>query len=136
MIVESRYITVWARGFRGNYRRRFRIDKIIVALLIVEKPMSPSFITGKTGTVLNVYTKPEYRNKGYAKKYCVVSNEEMTGLVVYEIRMGIGIPVSRQAFHKYLKTKDVPWKCQPLANAMFNVCREDECNDTYGRNWS
>lgn len=37
-------------------------------LLIVEKPMSPSFITGKTGTVLNVYTKPEYRKKGYAKK--------------------------------------------------------------------
>ena len=29
-------------------------------LLIVEKPMSPSFITGKTGTVLNVYTKPDY----------------------------------------------------------------------------
>lgn len=26
-------------------------------LLIVEKPMSPAFITGKTGTVLNVYTK-------------------------------------------------------------------------------
>ena len=37
-------------------------------LLIVEKPMSPSFITGKTGNVLNVYTKPEYRKKGYAKK--------------------------------------------------------------------
>lgn len=30
--------------------------------------MSPSFITGKTGIVLNVYTKPEYRKKGYAKK--------------------------------------------------------------------
>ena len=30
--------------------------------------MCPSFITGKTGTVLNVYTKPEYRKKGYAKK--------------------------------------------------------------------
>ena len=37
-------------------------------LLIVEKPMSPMFITGKTGTVLNVYTKPEYRKKGYAKQ--------------------------------------------------------------------
>ena len=37
-------------------------------LLIVEKPMSPMFITGKTGTVLNVYTKPEYRKKGYAKR--------------------------------------------------------------------
>lgn len=37
-------------------------------LLIVEKPASPAFITGKTGTVLNVYTKPEYRHKGYSKK--------------------------------------------------------------------
>ncbi len=37
-------------------------------LLIVEKPMSPAFITGKTGTVLNVYTKEEHRRKGHAKK--------------------------------------------------------------------
>ena len=37
-------------------------------LLVIEKPMSPMFITGKTGTVLNVYTKPEYRKKGYAKQ--------------------------------------------------------------------
>lgn len=36
-------------------------------LLVVEKPMSPAFITGKTGTVLNVYTKPDHRRKGYAK---------------------------------------------------------------------
>ena len=36
-------------------------------LLVVEKPMSPAFITGKTGTVLNVYTRPKYRHKGYAK---------------------------------------------------------------------
>jgi ribosomal protein S18 acetylase RimI-like enzyme len=37
-------------------------------LLVVEKPMSPAFITGKTGTVLNVYTKPESRHNGYARK--------------------------------------------------------------------
>lgn len=37
-------------------------------LLIVEKPASPAFITGKTGTVLNVYTKPECRHKGYVKR--------------------------------------------------------------------
>ena len=37
-------------------------------LLVVEKPISPAFITGRTGTVLNVYTKPPYRHKGYAKK--------------------------------------------------------------------
>ena len=37
-------------------------------LLVVLKPMSPSFINGRTGTVLNVYTYPQYRRKGYAKK--------------------------------------------------------------------
>ncbi|MBR2925844.1 MAG: GNAT family N-acetyltransferase [Clostridia bacterium] len=37
-------------------------------LLIVEKPMSPAFITGKTATVMNVYTMPEHRHKGYARK--------------------------------------------------------------------
>lgn len=47
-------------------------------LLIVEKPASPAFITGKTGTVLNVYTKPEYRHKGYAKKLMEVMLEDAT----------------------------------------------------------
>ena len=41
--------------------------------------------------------------------------------------------VSRQAFNKYLKTKDAPWKYQALADAMIDICSEDECNDTYGR---
>ncbi|MCM1254483.1 MAG: GNAT family N-acetyltransferase [Clostridium sp.] len=48
-----------------------RKEKEIAAcafLLVVEKPMSPAFITGKTGTVLNVYTKPESRHHGYARK--------------------------------------------------------------------
>lgn len=36
-------------------------------LLIVEKPMSPAFITGQTGIVLNVYMQVEYRHHGYAK---------------------------------------------------------------------
>lgn len=45
-------------------------------LLVVEKPMSPFFITGKTGTVLNVYTKPEYRKKGYAKKLMEIMLED------------------------------------------------------------
>lgn len=57
-------------------------------LLIVEKPMSPSFITGKTGTVLNVYTKPEYRNKGYAKKLMSMMLEDAAarGLSVIELK--------------------------------------------------
>ena len=36
-------------------------------LLIVEKPMSPAFINGRTGIVLNVYTCPAYRRKGCAR---------------------------------------------------------------------
>ena len=36
-------------------------------LLKVEKPMSPSFLNGVTGTVLNVFTRPEHRGHGYAR---------------------------------------------------------------------
>ena len=43
------------------------------------------------------------------------------------------LKVSRQAFSNYVKTKNAPWKYQPLADAMLDICREDECNDTYGR---
>lgn len=37
-------------------------------LLEVHKPMSPAFINGKTGIVLNVYTRPASRRRGYARK--------------------------------------------------------------------
>ena len=33
-------------------------------LVVTEKPANPSFITGKIGTVLNVYTEKSYRRKG------------------------------------------------------------------------
>ena len=39
-------------------------------LLIVEKPPSPAFPSGRTGTVMNVYTRPEYRRQGLAR--CVM----------------------------------------------------------------
>lgn len=37
-----------------------------VFLVIIEKPANPSFMSGKIGNMLNVYTKPEYRKKGIA----------------------------------------------------------------------
>lgn len=37
-------------------------------LLVTEKPANPDFLNGKTGTILNVYTKPKYRHQGHAKK--------------------------------------------------------------------
>lgn len=39
-----------------------------VFLLVIEKPANPSFITGKTGAVLNVYTKSQYRRQGIGRK--------------------------------------------------------------------
>ena len=37
-------------------------------LLIAEKPANPSFITGKMGTVLNVFTYPAYRKQGVSTR--------------------------------------------------------------------
>lgn len=71
------------------YVARNEMDIVSCAfLLIVEKPMSPSFITGKTGTVLNVYTKPEYRKKGYAKKLVTMMLEDAKaeGVSVIELK--------------------------------------------------
>ena len=36
-------------------------------LLVTEKPSNVHFLRGLTGTVLNVYVKPEYRRRGIAK---------------------------------------------------------------------
>ena len=55
---------------------------------------------------------------------------EIKGKISFYCRV---LHVSRQAFNKYLKAKDAPWKYQELADAMLDICSEDECNDTYGR---
>lgn len=71
------------------YVARNEMDIVSCAfLLIVEKPMSPSFITGKTGIVLNVYTKPDYREKGYAKKLITTMLEDAKadGLSIIELK--------------------------------------------------
>lgn len=71
------------------YVARDEMDIVSCAfLLIVEKPMSPSFITGKTGIVLNVYMKPDYRKKGYAKKLMTMMLEDAKaeGVSVIELK--------------------------------------------------
>lgn len=71
------------------YVARDEMDIVSCAfLLIVEKPMSPSFITGKTGTVLNVYTKSEYRKRGYAKKLItmMLKYAKVEGVSVIELK--------------------------------------------------
>lgn len=57
-------------------------------LLITEKPANPSFINGLTGTVLNVYVKPEYRRQGIAKKMMdnLLSDAKEMGLDYVELK--------------------------------------------------
>ena len=57
-------------------------------LLIVEKPMSPAFINGKTGIVLNVYTLPSARRKGYATAIMntLLAEAEEMELAVVELK--------------------------------------------------
>lgn len=68
-----------------------RNDREIIAcalLLVIEKPMSPAFITGRTGTVLNVYTKTEYRHNGHARQVMNMLMEDVSdmGLSVVELK--------------------------------------------------
>lgn len=42
---------------------------VCVAMLhTTQKPMSPSFINGRCASVLNVYTLPRFRRRGYARR--------------------------------------------------------------------
>ena len=65
------------KSLKGYYEQHLNSDLFVYTawtneiisccfLLIAEKPANPSFPHGKSGTVLNVYTKPEYRRMGIA----------------------------------------------------------------------
>ena len=45
-------------------------------LVITEKPANPAFPTGKVGTILSVYTRPEYRRQGVATEMMKLLIEE------------------------------------------------------------
>ena len=67
-----------------------RKDGEIVAcalLLQVEMPMSPAFINGRTGTVLNVYTKPEHRGRGCARRLMEMLLEEAKALGLSRVEL-------------------------------------------------
>ena len=68
-----------------------REDGVIVScafLLITEKPMSPAFINGRTGTVLNVFTAPSSRRKGYARSVidALLTDAKAMNLSVIELK--------------------------------------------------
>ena len=57
-------------------------------LVVVEKPMSPAFINGRTGIVLNVYTQPDCRRRGYARRVmeALLADACELGLSVVELQ--------------------------------------------------
>lgn len=68
-----------------------RENGIIVScafLLIVVKPMSPAFINGKTAIVLNVFTCPPYRRRGYARMImdALITDAKEKNIVVIELK--------------------------------------------------
>ena len=66
-------------------------------LVITEKPANPSFITGRTGTVYNVYTLPNYRRNGLAKRVMqeLLSDAEKFGLDFVDLK------ATRDGYHLY-----------------------------------
>ena len=57
-------------------------------LYVSEKPANPTFISGRTGTVMNVYTLPEFRRMGIAGKLMklLLSESEKMGLDFVELK--------------------------------------------------
>ena len=72
-------------GIIGVYNKKI----ISVAYLIINDfPPNPNIMTGKTGTLLNVYTLFEYRKKGIAKKLLekIISEAKRIGLNSLELK--------------------------------------------------
>lgn len=56
-------------------------------LLLVDKPPSPRFPHGRTGVLFNVFTRPEYRRRGIAKRVmeCLIDEARDLALDVLEL---------------------------------------------------
>lgn len=67
-------------------------------LLVTEKPMSPRFLNGKTGTVLNVYTRPDCRRRGCGRAVMekLLAEAAEMGLCTVELKAtDEGVPLYR-----------------------------------------
>lgn len=86
-----------------------------VFLYVSHRPPNPDFINGKTGTVLNVYTLPEYRRRGIAGRLMkdMLEDAKNMGLDYVELKateMGWGLYKSigfQDAVSKYHSMKYV-----------------------------
>ena len=57
-------------------------------LYISEKPSNPSFINGRIGTVMNVYTRPQFRKRGIARELMksLLAESKINNLAFVELK--------------------------------------------------
>lgn len=75
-------------GYFIAYLAETDFNTIAAAFLVItEKPANPTFITGKTGILLNVFTYPEYRKKGIATALlkCLIKEAKTQNLSYIEL---------------------------------------------------
>lgn len=86
--IDSETMKKMQRQIPGYFQEHLNRDIIVylaeddgkaagcVFFVLINKPASPLFITGKTGTLMNVFTLPEYRQQGIAKRLVSMAIEE------------------------------------------------------------
>lgn len=89
-------------------------------LVIKEIPANPDFITGRIGTVYNVYTVPNDRRKGLAKRVMreLLSDAEKFGLDFVELK------ASKDGYHLYktLGFQETNSQYVPMRKYIFPYC--------------
>ncbi|WHH60220.1 GNAT family N-acetyltransferase [Petroclostridium sp. X23] len=117
--IRSQLVTYFTKHINNDFIAIFaEIDNHIVStafLAIAEKPANPSFITGKTGTLLNVFTYRDYRRRGCATKVISQVIEEAKQLGVSLIELSAtpdGEPLYKKFGFVEAATKYTPMKLQ------------------------
>ncbi len=80
-----------------------------------EKPANPRFITGKTATLHNVFTYPEYRGRGYATAVleCIIRQAKAMNVSVIELSATeTGRPVYEKLGFAVTAQKETPMTLQ------------------------
>ena len=115
--LESRLAAYFEKHIDGDFTAYIALDKSEIVssafLLVAEKPCSPAFPTGRTGTVLNVYTKPEYRRQGAASTLIeeLLADSKLKGLDFVELKATAdGRPMYQKLGFKDEKSRNVPMK--------------------------
>lgn len=83
-----------------------------VFLVIHEMPANPSNINGKTGTILNVYTYPIYRKKGYAHELMriIIEQAKEEGLS----SLNLSATAMGKSLYENLGFDDIPYSAMRL----------------------